>query len=267
MIGQVVAAVSRLWPFANGSGRILDLFGRNINLGSGQRSVRTSDDVLLQVYADDLIGRHIILSGKFDRSIVDVLVDHARAGDVLVDIGANIGYVATCFLKRVPDSRAICVEPQPGIVDLLRLNTAQFAGRADVHQIALSDKDGELRFHVNSANRGASRISEDGEITVPAIDAGEFLRRFPKVDMIKIDVEGHEAVIFQSIENELKRLRPRGILFECHGQEGGPEGALGAVLNRLGYTIFGIEKNLLSTKLKRVDRAEDCTTNDYIATL
>ena len=117
--------LARHWPFANGSGRLLDLFARDVDLGGGEKVARTSAGFDIKVLAGDLIGRHLLLSGRFERSSVQVLLDHARPGDVLLDIGANIGYVAACFLSRVSGSTAICVEPQPEIADLLRSNLAQ----------------------------------------------------------------------------------------------------------------------------------------------
>jgi len=198
------AVIARHWPFANGSGRILDKYTKSIDLGIGERVAQTSDGFPMYVYSDDLIGRHIILSGKFDRSIVQVLLDQAQSGDVLLDIGANIGYFSAVFLKNVRDSVAKCFEPQPGVVDLLCKNMAQFGDRAEVVQVGLADQEGTLRFHVNPANRGSSRISADGELEIPVREAGKVLQAMPRVDLIKIDVEGFEEPIFRSIEAELK---------------------------------------------------------------
>lgn len=142
---MIAATIARHWPFANGSGRILDKFAKG-SLGTGETIVRTSDGFSIYVLRDDLIGRHIALSGKFDRSIVQVLLNRAKPGDVLLDIGANIGYFSACFLSRVPNSRAICIEPQTVIVDLLRKNVAQFDGRSEVIQIGLADHDGSCGF-------------------------------------------------------------------------------------------------------------------------
>jgi FkbM family methyltransferase len=259
------ALVARKWPFANGSGRILDKFAKGVDLGTGERAVQTTDGFPLHVFADDLIGRHIIMSGKFDRSVVQVLLDRAKAGDVLLDVGANIGYVSACFLARVGESRAICIEPQPGVVELLGRNMLQFEGRAQIHQVALSERPGELRFHIDPDNRGASRVREDGEISVPAIDAAALLRTQPKLDLVKIDVEGHEEPIFRAIEGELKRLRPRAILFENQTGSASPQGVIGAILGRAGYGIFGIDKKLLRTRLVPVRSQKDCRFNDYLA--
>lgn len=262
---QLAPLIARNWPFPNGSGRIIDKFAGNVDLGAGEVVANTSDGFPIHVLADDHIGRHILLSGRFDRSIVQCLLDRARPGDVLVDIGANIGYVSACFLARVEGSRAVCVEPQPVVVDLLAKNMGQFSGRAVVHQLALSDRTGELRFHVNEENRGASRIAADGEVRVPTVSGAEFLGSLDRVDLVKIDVEGHEAAIFRSIEGELRRLRPRGILFEQQDDGASPEGEIGTILRRAGYSVFGIDKQLFKTALAPVRSKADCRYNDYMA--
>lgn len=262
---KLITMISRYWPFANGSGRILDKFAGSIDLGSGERIAKTSDGFGLHVYADDLIGRHILMSGRFDRSIVQVLLDHAQPGDVLLDIGANIGYVSACFLANVPSSTARCIEPQPGVVDLLRKNMAQFGARAEVMQIGLADHNGALRFHVDTANRGASRISEKGETQIPVQDGRTVLGSMQRVDLIKVDVEGFEEVIFRSIAEELQRLRPKAILFEDQTGAAAPGGAIGSILIAAGYQIFGIDKRLLETALVPVHLTGDCRFNDYIA--
>ena len=84
-------------------------------------------------------------------------------------------------------------------------------------------------------NRGASRLSEHGETTVPAVRASELTGTIPHVDLVKIDVEGHEVIVFRAMQEELRRLRPRGILFEDQTGEAGSDGAIGSVLTGLGY--------------------------------
>lgn len=262
-----ISLIARHWPFANGSGRILDKFARTINVGKGECVAQTSDGFPMRVYADDLIGRHILMSGAFDRSIVQVLLDQSRPGDVLLDIGANIGYVSAVFLQRVSGSKAICIEPQPGVVDLLRKNMLKFGDRAQVQQIGLADKDGTLRFHIDAANRGASHVSADGEIEINVREASNVLEAISRLDLIKIDVEGLEEPIFRSIEKELKRLRPRAILFEDQTGAASPEGKIGSILTRTGYRIFGIDKRLMKTKLAPIQSRADCRFNDYLALL
>jgi FkbM family methyltransferase len=261
----IAPLIARYWPFANGSGRILDRFAKDVDLGKGEIAARTSDGFEMQVYADDLVGRHIAMSGKFDRSVVQVLLDQARPGDTLLDIGANIGYVTAVFLTKVQGSSALCIEPQPGVVDLLKKNMAQFGSRADVMEIGLADRDGSLRFKLNHDNRGGSRFSDDGDIEIPVRRADTVLASLDRVDLVKIDVEGFEEPIFRVAEAQLARLAPRAILFEDQTGAAAPDGAIGTKLTRLGYDIFGINKALLRTKLVKVKLHSDCRFNDYIA--
>ena len=262
---NLVPFIARHWPFSNGSGRILDKFANGVDLGIGEQVAKTSDGFLMHVFADDLIGRHILMSGSFDRSVIQVLLKQARSGDVLLDIGANIGYVSAVFLKRIDKSEVLCIEPQPGVVDLLRKNMAQFGGRAKIEQVGLADKNGYLKFHVNTKNRGASRISADGEIEIQVKMACAVLATLPRLDLIKIDVEGFEEPIFRSIEAELKRLKPRAILFEDQTGAAAPTEKIGAILTRCGYRIVGINKRLLKTELVPINSPEDCRFNDYLA--
>lgn len=125
----------------------------------------------------------------------------------------------------------------------------------------------ELRFRVNTANRGASRIADDGEIAVKSVNAMTFFRALDRVDLMKIDVEGHEAPIFRAAEGELARLKPRAIVFEETGIGAAPDQEIGMILRRLGYKIFGIKKKLLKTTLYPIKGAADCAVNDYLAVI
>ncbi|WP_172970128.1 FkbM family methyltransferase [Erythrobacter sp. THAF29] len=226
---------------------------------------QTTDGFPIHVFAEDWIGRHLLMSGKFDRSNIQLLLDRAEPGDTLLDIGANIGYYSAVFLANVPNGRAVCFEPQPGVVDLLTKNMAQFEERASVMPVGLAEQDGELRFAVNEENRGASRISPEGNVLVKVRQASSALGDLDRVDLLKIDVEGFEEAILRNAEGELARLQPRAILVEDQTGALAPDGAIGAILTRLGYEIFGIRKQLLKTDLTPIRTREDCRYNDYLA--
>jgi hypothetical protein len=99
----------RLWPFPRGAGRICgryfpDLTFRyfpDLTFRCEVATVRTTDGFSVKVRPNELIGRHFYLTGAFDRSTFEVLLMLAKPGDVLLDIGANIGYISACFLQRV----------------------------------------------------------------------------------------------------------------------------------------------------------------------
>ena len=262
------ATIARYWPFANGSGRIVDRFASSVDLGSGEIICKTTDGFSMTVLADDLIGKHLALTGRFDRSPVQALLNYSKPGDVFVDVGANIGYVSGCFLSNIPDGRAICIEPQPEVINLLKRNLQQFGKRSEVHPVALSDDDSEGWLHINSINRGGSRIvaAKDAEsVQVKMVNAGKLFSKIDRMDLLKIDVEGMEDIVFQSIENEMLRLKPRAILFEDQTGEAYPNGKIGSILKRSGYKVKGIQKQLLKTRLIEVHSRRECHPNDYLA--
>lgn len=266
---SIVKRVATNWPFTNGSGRFVDTFARGFDLGDDERVCRTSDGFDISVIGNDLIGRHIFFSGKFDRSIAETLQLFSEPGDVILDIGANVGYVSCVLLQTIPDSTIYCVEPQPNIAHLLRKNLSRFGqDRGHVLEAALSDENGSVTMALTPGNFGASTIrsgNSDGVLTVKCLHAGEYLSQFSKIDLIKVDVEGHEAVLFAAAEQELQRLKPKAIVLECHGSDAGPSGAVGKSLGRSGYDLYGIQKTLLRTTLMPIKSDSDCHFNDYVA--
>ena len=63
----------------------------------------------MTILPNDHIGRHLYLTGQFDRTIVEVLLHFSRENDHVLDIGANIGYVSCALLTKVkPIERSAC---------------------------------------------------------------------------------------------------------------------------------------------------------------
>jgi FkbM family methyltransferase len=265
----LLSAVTRHWPFANGSGRLIDRLGRRINLGAGLRECQVTGGFAMQVLADDHIGRHLILSGQFDRSTMQVLLAFAEAGDHGIDVGANIGYLSCLLLHHRPRSRVLCIEPQPDIAALLRHNLAQFAaGRWSVLEAGLSDAESEGRMHVSAANRGAGALVAQGQeanLTVPLLPAAQVFGELTRLDIMKMDIEGHEETVFRSAAQAITRLQPKAILFEDQLGKAGPAGPIGRQLADCGYRVYGISKQLLATRLVLLDTVTPLAFNDYLA--
>lgn len=273
MIGQetLLRFVSRNWPFENGAGRIIDRFGAGIDLGAGERICRTRDGFEMSVLADDLIGRHLILSGNFDRAMLGVLLDFSQPNDRCIDIGANIGYVSCLMLQTIPGSHVLAIEPQPSIVHLTERNLARFPSeRWTLLKAGLSDSESEGRLKLDAVNRGASRLvtggtESEGTVSVPLLPAAKVLGELETIDLIKMDIEGHEEAVFRSARDILDARQPRAILFEDQLGKAGPDGSIGNVLDAIGYRLYGIEKHLARTVLRNVTGENAGHFNDFIA--
>ena len=199
---QIPQAILRKWPFPRGAGRIIDRCFSKLTFSRPTAIVRTTDDFEITVAPNELIGRHIYLTGEFDRSIVEVLCNFSEPGDTRLDIGANIGYVSTCFLNNVQNSNVIAVEPQLGVLEILIDNLNRF-GRSEIYRYAIAEVDGEAWFEIDPDNTGAGHIVEKRGIRSMRIETRSADRMFSeldiqKLDLLKIDAEGSEDVIIKS---------------------------------------------------------------------
>jgi FkbM family methyltransferase len=261
----------RSWPFPRGAGRIIDKVFSGLVFEEDTATVRSTDGFEMRIMPNELIGRHIYLTGEFDRTNVEVLCNFSIPGDTLLDVGANVGYVSACFLKNVQDAKVIAVEPQPGILELLKSNLEQFGqDRYKVVPVALSDRDEQGWFEICDRNRGASRLVAEKNNQATAVEMWSGARFFSnlaitQLDLVKLDVEGHEEVVFRACRLAFERLQPRAILFEQHGRMSAPAGPIGMLLHSVGYKVFGIRKLLTSIELVPILDGDDCKFIDYIA--
>lgn len=129
-----------------------------------------------------------------------------------IDIGANIGVKSLYLSRHARKGRVIAVEAAPNVFECLEANVAaNEADNVECVRTAIGDRVGTVRFSESSAY---GHISSDG-IEVPMITLQELVRRFelPRVDFIKIDVEGFEFPILKSALDLINYYRSL-VLFE-----------------------------------------------------
>lgn len=131
-----------------------------------------------------------------------------------VDVGANYGYYATLFAQLVGRSgRIMALEPNPAIysllVETLRINALDCP--FEILPIAAADQPGEMPLWTAEDNSGnASFIrhiaAHGAEPQVVAVDTlDHLLAPWHRVDLIKIDAEGAEELIWTGMEQTLAR--------------------------------------------------------------
>ena len=141
----------------------------------------------------------------------------------IVDGGANIGLSSLYFLHRYPNARIEAYEANPLTCRLLTktLASAKFAaGRYSVHGKALHTEDGQVPFYanpdtpsaLNSSIAGRDNMKERGKrIEIPAVDIRGLLKK--PVDLLKLDVEGHEYLLLDVPEITPETVRAMVIEF------------------------------------------------------
>ena len=169
------------------------------------------------------------------------------SGGVAIDIGANLGEWTVALAKAVgPGGRVLAFEPNPLIADALartlRINNL---AQARVLRLALSNRDGSAHFLVSRGNSGESRLGEarpgmDGfDVRIRRLDDIVAEKDLVRLDLVKIDVEGHERWVLEGAEESLRRFRPAVIIESAH--EGAEErAAIAGFFERLGYDLVAV---------------------------
>lgn len=138
-----------------------------------------------------------------------------KEGDVVFDVGANIGEVTFGMSKRVGNLGMIhSFEPDPFIFSKisrnLRLNSFT---NICLNNVALGDKEQELFLKAQvENNRGGTRINtnskEGKKVKVTTLDFYVQQNALKKLDLIKIDVEGFEMKVLQGAQEVLQKFKP-----------------------------------------------------------
>jgi len=171
----------------------------------------------LKVKVNDVIGRHIYKYGAHDPVMTRLLQGELalRAGDVVLDIGANIGWYSLILNAMAPEGVDIyAFEPHPENLALLKENLGRnSAAKVKVIPCAVSDHPGEQDLFVyggaNTGRHSLLPINAGERIRIRTVTLDQFWsewglgQRTPR--FIKIDIEGYELVALRGGPGVLKR--------------------------------------------------------------
>ncbi len=152
-------------------------------------------------------------------------------GDIIIDAGANAGAFSLEVAARNPGLRVLAFEPEPGLARAL-LRSAEARGLTNhvVHPLAIDRKDGQATLHVaTGGDMGVSSLLElspdirardeywalrddlhqDRRVEVQTRRLESVLRgvRFRDIAFIKIDVQGLDLAVLDSLGPFLPRVR------------------------------------------------------------
>jgi FkbM family methyltransferase len=138
---------------------------------------------------------------------------------VAIDIGANIGLTALALAALLPAGRVIAVEASPRTSEALRRTVAANAvgARITVEASAVGAAPGEAAFH-DAEHSAGSHLLADGtmraaalaRVTVPVTTLDHLVaaHALPRLDFVKIDVEGFETEVLDGGAAAIARFRP-----------------------------------------------------------
>ena len=148
----------------------------------------------------------------------------------IVDLGANLGTASFKFHVFFPEAKILACEPVPELMRLLKLNTNN--DLIYVQKAIVGSDDKEVKFNVcHWAGNGhvdghfrwdlfepmGSKKEYDIQVEAQTLKSLIDEHNFPRIDLLKIDVEGLEGAILLAFKPYMKQMKHfRG---EWHGDD------------------------------------------------
>jgi FkbM family methyltransferase len=201
------------------------------------------------------VGFYLLIDGVYEVQAIDFVLRQLKPGGVFVDVGANIGtFTLPAARKMGSAGRVIAIEPSPRVFPYLERNVAlNELSNVQSIQCAAYDRDGgTVPFyeapvdHFGMGSLSAQFHNEPVPVLCRTLDHILDDQRIAKVDVIKVDVEGVEAAVFEGAQKLLTGDQPPVIVFEfCDWAEnrlvGGHAGDAQRVLKQWGYGIWRLD--------------------------
>lgn len=211
------------------------------------RSVYCGDHVLLtrvkngrRIYLDmrdAAVAPIIALGDEWEPHVASVLRALARPGDTFFDVGANVGYHSLLIWDVVTkaDGQVHLFEPNPVVHRLLQrtFHANGFWRGTHLQRLALSDENSHATLTVYEDLWGSARLQSPGDLQssenpwASAVQVGEqfdvptmTVDRYcvehdvERIDLMKIDTEGHEDAVFAGMKVMTERSPQLKVVLE-----------------------------------------------------
>jgi FkbM family methyltransferase len=157
---------------------------------------------------------------------------YLKPGDLVFDIGANVGLRTAVFLEM--GLRVVAVEPQPWClaqIDELAVRIEAAAGAVAGMQTMICSRTQDYLSTLNHAMRELQPASDDypDRLAVAVVTLDSLIAEYGVPAFTKIDVEGYEDQVLQGLSSPLRALS-----FEVHPFDPGKTDACLARLAALG---------------------------------
>ena len=228
--------------YREGLFRLMQLYGKFVGIDINRAQNR---DFMWQM-----------LLGTYEKSIITEMLLYTPKGGTFLDVGANVGYIARSAARKVGQKgRVLALEPNPVIFPTLKLN-AERKGNIKPLNVAAGSEPGAFPFYtceicdISSFSRKwleYYRVKNITEQSVPVIRIEQVLEdeHWKTVDVIKIDVEGHEVPTLHGMGKFLDADYSKHIFIEINPNalrlSNSSSSELLTLLASKGYKIVGME--------------------------
>jgi FkbM family methyltransferase len=211
---------------------------------------------------EEIIGFEIWINGIFEPEVVRYLCSRIKPGSIFIDLGANIGTICLPVAKARPDISIVAVEAAPDVVTYL-LKNIEINELRNVEAVAKAMArrgQGQIDFFPPELMFGKGSLAPVFTaipVKVNSISLDDLASQFElkKVSMIKADLEGFEATVFEGGKNLLSSIEAPDVLFEfvdwAEKASGGQPGLAQQVLLDYGYNLFRFDHGKPKEQINR----------------
>ena len=170
------------------------------------------------------VGWTCFLEGQWEPHLERRLRECLRPDAIVVDVGANLGYLTAAMAQCVPDGRVYAFEPHVSTHERL-VTSIRLSGLTNVTTFRLalgaSDGRGELFAHETATGNASlcrdplSRLCKPQPVELRSLDAMVASGDVEEPDLMKIDVEGYELNVLLGARETIARAHT-SIVFELN---------------------------------------------------
>lgn len=204
----IATRIYRATPFRSLREQYFRLF---LRLVRGRRVVRRVEGMTFDLDLGEMIDVGLFLQ-QYERDVVAVVERVTEPGWTVLDIGANIGAHTLRFSRLVGTTgRVFAFEPMDYAFSKLSRNLLlNEAGNTRAFKLALSDHNADacpVDFRSSWATSGERR-RETSSVDLRKLDDWFLEHRLSRLDLIKLDVDGHEWQVLKGGLMSIERYRP-----------------------------------------------------------
>ena len=211
---------------------------------------------------------------RFERAELEFILRMLRPGMTFFDVGANSGLYSILAGKKMAEGCSIfAFEPCPSTFTLLEKNIlSNHLSGIQAHPVALSEQSGEACMHVNAAwkdglnslqdpSHVASKVVAHLKFQTETLDEFIVREEIAKVDVMKVEVQGAELLVFRGGRALLNRPDAPVILYEgytrCTACFHYHPAEIMWQLEEFGYELFVLDVNTGQIRLRRPGESYD----------
>jgi FkbM family methyltransferase len=212
----------------------------------------------------------------YETNVVSSII---KPNDIIVDVGANIGYYTLIFSKLTgKGGKVFAFEPSNSNFKILNENIRinKYSDVVVTINKAVSDKEEQMNLYLNDENHGMNRIFKSNAYApktnhverIETIRLDSFFDKLQslKVDFVKLDIEGSEYGAIKGMQKIIDNNKKLALMTEFHPSSITEYGIVPRqfleLLYSFGFNIWSLDRT--TKKKRRIALSSKCEVDDLI---